>query len=370
MARFKSKGKVLKKENSSANMFSLAEKHSNTLNEFSNQENILPKKQKLLASLKNKLRTIELSKRNAIELEIKELSEEIKMIDTKTNLYDYVLENSQHLYKYYHDNDSTDKAAMFENYMKGACGLRSLKVKIKGTGYCINCGLEKVLLPCESSMSCPSCGEAEEVMISCDKPSYQDVPNDTGRAQFTYDRMHHFRELLNQAQGKESTNISSDIFNAIKREIKKQRLEPHELNKSIIKKILQKLDLTSKYEHVSQILYKLNPNSTLTFSQETEDKLCYMFMCIQEPYIEICKLYSDDSRDSRSNFYNYNYIFHKFCEILDLNEVINGNEHFKLLKNPDKLRNYEKFWKKVIKWIQNNPERQNDGINWRFIATV
>lgn len=370
MARFKSKGKVTKKDKNDNSAFSLAEKHSNTLKEFSKQDNILPKKRKLLASLEDRLKTIDPSKRNALNLEIKELREEIKQIETKTNLYQYMLDNSHHLYKYYHDNESTDKAAMFESYMKGACGLRMTKVKVQGNGYCHNCGLEKVLLPCESSMSCPGCGEAEEVLISCDKPSYQDVPNDTGRAQFTYDRMHHFRELLNQAQGKESTNISPEVFAAIKKEIKKQRLEPHELNKSIIKKILQKLDLTNKYEHVSQILYKLNPHSTLTFSQEIEDKLCYMFMCIQEPYIEICKMYSDDSRDSRSNFYNYNYIFHKFCEILNLDEVINGNEHFKLLKNPDKLRNYEKFWKKVIKWIQNNPERKNDGIDWRFIATV
>lgn len=370
MARFKSKGKVSKKGKALNSVVSLAEKHSNMLKEFTKQEMILPKKKKQLATLENQLKRADASERNALSLEIKELSDEVSKVELKTNLYDYVLENSQHLYKYYQDDDSTDKAAMFESYMKGAYGMSKTKSMTNVSGFCHNCGLEKVLLPCESSMSCPGCGEAEEVLISCDKPSYQDVPNDSGRAQFTYDRMHHFRELLNQAQGKESTNISPEIFASIKNEIKKQRLEPHELNKAIIKKILQKLNLTNKYEHVSQILYKLNPNSTLTFSQEIEDKLCYMFMSIQEPYIEICKMYSDDSRESRSNFYNYNYIFHKFCEILNLEEVINGNEHFKLLKNHDKLRNYEKFWKKVIKWIQNNPERQRDNIDWRFIATV
>jgi len=370
MARFKSKGKTNKKKHTTTSAFSLAEMHNNMLDEFHQKEDVLPKKRKLLSSLENKLKTVDPSKKNALKLEIKELRREIRAIEDKSDLYNYFLDNSQNLYKYYHDDDSTDKAAMFESYMKGALGLRFTKSVSKGAGFCSGCGLEKVLLPCESSMSCPECGEAEEVLISSDKPSYQDVPNDTGRVQFSYDRMHHFRELLNQAQGKESTNISPEVFNAIKAEIKKYRLKPHELNKKIIKKILQKLDLTNKYEHVSQILYKLHPESTLTFSQETEDKLCYMFMCIQEPYIEICKMYSDDSRDSRSNFYNYNYIFHKFCEILNLSEVINGNEHFKLLENNDKLRNYEKFWKKVIEWIQNNPERQNDGIDWRFIATV
>ncbi len=367
MARFKSKGKVSKKKIPTT-AYSLAEKHSNTLKEFSSQESILPKKEKLLLSLESKLKGVDPAKRNALELDIKHLKHEIENIKNNTKLYDYVLGNSKYLYKYYCDDDSTDRAATFESYMKGANGIRVNAVQT--TGYCRSCGLEKVLMPCESSLSCPGCGESEDVLVSCDKPSYQDVPNDTGRAQFTYDRMHHFKELLNQAQGKESTHISPEVFEAIKGEIKKQRLKPNELNKDIVKKILQKLDLTNKYEHVSQILYKLNPNCTLTFSQEIEDKLCYMFMCIQEPYIEICKMYADDSRDSRSNFYNYNYIFHKFCEILGLEEVISGNEHFKLLKNPDKLRNYEKFWKKVIRWIQNNPEYRNDGVDWRFIATV
>lgn len=370
MARFKSKGNIIKKKEELSSAFSLAEMHGNKLNNISYLEKILPKKKKHLISLEKKLINIEAKNRNSLLLEIKEIKDEINMISDKRNLYDYFLENSNNLYKYYHDNESTDKAAMFESYMKGANCVRYSKKATNGNGFCEKCCIEKVLLPCESSITCPECGEAEEVMISCDKPSYQDEPNDAGRAQFTYDRMHHFRELLNQAQGKESTNICPEIFSAIKKEIKKQRLEPEELNKNIIKKILQKLDLTNKYEHVSQILYKLNPNSTLSFSQEIEDKLCYMFMCIQEPYIEICKMCYDDSRDSRSNFYNYNYIFHKFCEILNMEDVIQENEHFKLLKNSEKLRNYEKFWKKVIKWIQNSPERQNDGIDWRFIATI
>ena len=293
MARFKERGTTVSKKEPKTSMFSLADRHRSMLRTMDTKHEVqLPKKRKTLEYLKKQLQTSSPRDRSKLLLDIKHLQQEIERLENHSELTDYFLDRSIDLYKYYHDPDfqQSDRASTFENYLRRD-NMHLRRLESPSIHYCRTCEKPMMLLPCESAMACPSCGISEKVIVNNERPTQQDAPIDTGRSQFTYSRMHHFRELLSQAQGKESTNISSDVFELIQQEVKKQRLEPYQLNKEIIKDILKKLNMRNKYEHISHILNKLNPACILNFDEKTEEKMCYMFECIQEPYIENCKLF-------------------------------------------------------------------------------
>ena len=68
-----------------------------------------------------------------------------------------------------------------------------------------------------------------------------------------------------------------------------------------------------------------------------------MFMMIQEPW-EIYK------PKGRKKFLSYSYILYKFCELLELDDLL---EYFPLLKSPEKLKEQDQVWKKFcgyLKW--------------------
>jgi hypothetical protein len=69
----------------------------------------------------------------------------------------------------------------------------------------IKCNIEKVLHLQDGFLICTNCGDSEYVILDSDKPNYKNpiIENKLNG----YKRMNHFSELLNQFQGKESTEI-------------------------------------------------------------------------------------------------------------------------------------------------------------------
>ena len=73
-----------------------------------------------------------------------------------------------------------------------------------------------------------------------------------------------------------------------------------------------------------------------------------MFKEIQEPF----RMFKPPSR---KNFLNYNYVFHKFFELLGMDHFL---AHFPLLKSPIKLRDQEEIYEKICKYLK-----------WEFIPS-
>ena len=80
-----------------------------------------------------------------------------------------------------------------------------------------------------------------------------------------------------------------------------------------------------------------------TITRDTEEKLKSMFKEIQEPF----NLYRTKER---KNFINYNYLFHKFFQLLGMDEFL---PHFQLLKSHIKLLECDYLWMQIcnhLKW--------------------
>jgi len=235
----------------------------------------------------------------------------------------------------------SNRANLFEKYCHRVEGIRVVQDdgsnRIK---YCDECKIEKILDMAESAYICPCCGDSEMIILDEDRQIKDYSP---------YRRLNHFREWLNQFQAKQSPDINEQIFIDIVKELNKKRItDLSTLNKKKMKTILKKLDYNGYYEHVAYIINKLNNLPPPKITRDTEKLFISMFFKIQEPW-EIYK------PQNRKNFLSYSYVLHKFCELLELDHLL---ECFPLHKDPDKIMENDQIWEKICKHL-----------NWEYISS-
>lgn len=214
---------------------------------------------------------------------------------------------------------------------------------------CSFCGNEDLQLYVNESMyCCENCWTVKKVITDNEKPSYKDPPKEI--SYFSYKRINHYTEWLNQIQGKETTDIPEEVFEAILTELKKQRITDFKtITRQKVKEILKKLKVNKYYEHIPFILNRITGNPNPYLSVELENKLKEMFALIQVPFLRHAPLI-------RKNFLSYSYILHKFVQLLGQDALL---QYFPLLKSREKLMQQEVIWRKIC-----------EDLNWRFIRSI
>jgi len=204
------------------------------------------------------------------------------------------------------------------------------------------------LIPLEEDgiMVCNICSRSIPYLIENEKPSYKEPPKEV--CFYAYKRINHFKEILAQFQGKETTQIPPDVIENIKLQMKKERIEISQISNIKTKEILKKLGYNKYYEHIPFIKDKLGIKPPI-MSPELEDTLCNLFIELQAPYSKYCP-------DDRVNFLNYYYTAYKLCELLDEDNFV---EHFPMLKDPEKRMEQDIIWRKIC-----------EELDWEFIPTI
>lgn len=216
---------------------------------------------------------------------------------------------------------------------------------------CSECRADLKLASNESYIVCESCGFQETYFEpSASGLTYEQEVNTDTNVHFSYKRINHLRELLSQLQAKESSDIPDDVLNSIRAEFKKERItNVNNITQEKVKRFLKKCGMNKYYEHTRQITNILSGTPPPTISNELYDKIISMFIDIQEPFERVCP-------KSRKNFFSYNYILYKFCELLGAQEHMHL---FPLLKSREKLYQQDKIWKDICELK-----------GWCFIKTV
>ena len=303
--------------------------------------------------------------KNELNDQINELKEEIINIENNEDELNYFNDTSDILFKYYNNNKETKKIEpsndlndlfnkinkykneddnfnLFNKYMKITKNTELKKEIVSQLKICSLCNIEKTLHLQDGFLICVNCGESEHILIDSDKPNYKDplIENKVNG----YKRMNHFSELLNQCQGKESTDIPDEIFEKIIKKLNELKItDLSKLDNKIMRNVLKNLNLNSFYEHIPYIINKLNGIPPPTMSRELEEKVRSMFKEVQEPWINF-------KGSSRKNFLNNNYVFHKIFELLEEDKFI---VYFPYLKSREKLQEHDEIWKKICehnKW--------------------
>jgi hypothetical protein len=209
--------------------------------------------------------------------------------------------------------------------------------------YCHNG--EMIYVESDGICICNNCSKTLKYLIENEKPSYKEPPKEV--CFYAYKRINHLREILAQFQAKESTHIPEQVYESIKNQIKKERIEIKDLTNKKTKEILKNLGFNKYYEHIPFIKDKLGIKPPV-MSHELEETLCNLFMDIQKPYSKYCP-------KDRVNFLNYYYTLYKLCELLNERSFL---PYFPMLKDREKRIEQDIIWKKIC-----------EELNWEFIPT-
>jgi hypothetical protein len=371
--------KVCKKYTSS-----LDSKHKEFVNEFTKDEfDTIPRLKEERYMLNKQLESgHKLTIEQIMEFKdrIKDINETIKELKNKKN--NYFLNNSKYIFEYFENKkninniEETNKVVTSKNqilfnifkikqekdknidenrnknlvqkYLSNIDeSFLDMSAFVRDSDICQNCYKgEMIPLDDEGVLICNICAVNIPYLIENEKPSYKEPPKEV--CFYAYKKINHFKEILAQFQGKETTQISNDVIEQIQQQIKKERICLKQLTHYKTKEILKKLGFNKYYEHIAFIKNKLGIKPPV-FSPELEDTLCNLFMEIQAPYAKTCP-------DYRINFLNYYYVLFKFCELLEETQYLHD---IPLLKDREKLIEQDETWRRMCVEL-----------DWEFIPTV
>ena len=382
------KPKTIKKiKYNKQNAITLDNKHKEFINEFAKDENNrIPELQYEKKQIKQQLNNQEINIELRLELidKLKEINTKIKELRNKKK--EYFLDNSKYIFEYFENkknicneesnsntnnknsnnknkilnkifkiqeqNNQENKHEIGNNIVQKYLSniddtFLDMNSYIYQTDICKFCNKGELLpLEDEGVMMCNSCYRYIPYLIENEKPSYKEPPKEV--CFYAYKRINHFKEILSQFQGKETTQIPHDVIENIKLQIKKERIELNEISNIKTKEILKKLGYNKYYEHIPFIKDKLGIKPPI-MSSELEETLCNLFIELQSPYSKFCP-------DDRVNFLNYYYTAYKLCELLGEIQYL---EHFPMLKDKEKRVEQDNIWKKICAEL-----------NWEFIPTI
>jgi hypothetical protein len=360
-------------------------KHKEYLNEFIKDEydkipGLKLEKEQLNTRLLDRNISLTIEEQLDITDRIKEINTTI--IGCHKKKKDYLLENSKFIFDYFENKKSiskgdetntqpiTTKNQLVDNFFKITNKEQSIpninnrsivqkylsniddsfidvSLYIRPSDICQYCRIgELIPLEDEGILICNKCSRHIQYLIENEKPSYKEPPKEV--CFYAYKRINHFKEIIAQFQGKETTQIPPEVIENIKLQIKKERTTITQITNGKTKEILKKLGYNKYYEHIPFIKDKLGVKPPV-MSPEFEETLFNLFMELQAPYSKFCP-------DDRVNFLNYYYTAYKLCELLGETQYL---EYFPMLKDREKRIDQDNIWKKICLEL-----------DWEFIPTI
>lgn len=257
-------------------------------------------------------------------------------------------------------------------------------------------------------VACLNCNNISPYLVMNECSGYKEPPKELSSS--AYKRINHFKEILSQFQGKESTNLPEQLIIKLKKQIKKEKMDITKLSYNAVKSLLKQIELRdddnntddtnntnntttkninnnnekqvkrtytlnkrtisgSKFnEHIQFIRIQLDI-PVLQLSFKLENTLINMFITIQPYFSVICP-------DERVNFIRYHYTLYKLLELLEEHEYL-ADIH--LIKEVN-LYEQDQLWKKIcnlVKWkyvptksihhIMQTIDNNNNGASYNHI---
>jgi hypothetical protein len=369
-------------------ILSIDVKHDQMLEYFNHLEDtVIPNLESEKQNIKDcirKLQNHEIDKYMDLKDKLKEISSKIKK--HKNEKKNYFLENSKIIFNYFEEKQQINNTNEVKKNSKAMHSFFKIKKSnqtveelddekyneskkmykkywknmnqdnLQVTDFTINCDTceicnigEMIAQEDEGIMICNNseCGNYIIHIVDSNKPTNKEPPNEVSYT--AYIRLNHFKEILAQFQAKETTQIPDEVIDAIKKRIKKERIEDlRELNYNKMRDILRKLNLNKYFEHIQYInsLFGIKPP---LMNEELHETLCVLFIEIQRPWALHCP-------PNRTNFFNYTYTLYQLCVLLDQTQYL---PFIPMMKDRDKQLEQDMIWKEVCKEL-----------DWQFFPTV
>ena len=235
-----------------------------------------------------------------------------------------------------------NKSELFNQYLSNIDdNVLNLKYEDYSVTKCSRCNELLTMNLVSGVLGCPICGYTEDVLIFSEKGSYNDPPKEANY--FAYKRINHFNEWLAQFQAKETTELPQSIYTDVHAELHKYRYAGvSDISYKQMREILKKLHYNKYYEHIPHLISTLSGKKAPSLTRKAEETLRSLFKDIQIPFMNHCP-------HTRKNFLSYSYVLHKFCELLEYDELL---IFFPLLKSREKLQQQDQIWAKICSDLQ------------------
>jgi hypothetical protein len=222
------------------------------------------------------------------------------------------------------------------------------KLALNARDECPLCHESLVLVSSKAIMTCRACGYSVTYLdATMQSMSYSD---DVEFSSFSYKRINHFNEWLQQVQAKENHEISQKVLDGVMLELYRQRVtDLQAITPKKVREVLKTLKLRKAYEHVAQITSRLTGGKPLRVPAEVEEMCRLMFIAVQPAFEKHCP-------KDRKNFLSYSYCLFKFFQLLGYDEFLDS---FTLLKGRDKLAKQDEIFKKIC-----------EELDWEFVPSV
>lgn len=197
---------------------------------------------------------------------------------------------------------------------------------------------------------CVSCGGETDMSIST--PSYKDISRTNILQKYSYERRSHFRDCINQFQGKQHCKIPAEVYEDLKAQMLKHNLLIGDENtckeerysrvkKEHIMLFLRELKYDKQYENLNYIYSQITGAKCYDISH-LEDQLMSDFDTLVNLYI---KKFKYEKKISRKSFMNIHYVF---FQLLNKNKYICKKEEFNILKTADRKTFHDDIFKELF----------------------
>ena len=268
------------------------------------------------------------------------------------NSVDHLLKSFRFIQKS-HDTEN-DKKDLYDEYLaevEGDITVLLDKFVDRDAFCCPSCKTPCVMDSRESSRICPKCGLNESIIeVNGSNLNYSDQVDHDSKKPFVYKRISHMAETLNAAQGLQNTHVPEEVFQCIREEIKKNRIDPASLTPNQVKLFLKRRSLPRFYERAVFILREIrDDNSNITIPNLIIDSLMGKFNEVQRVF--------EKYAGERKNLLRYNYIVVKLLELIPRGEEF--IHLFPLLKSRQKILQHDTTWRMIC-----------EDLNWEFKSTI
>lgn len=168
---------------------------------------------------------------------------------------------------------------------------------------------------------CTTCGSQQTILLRTS--SYKDVDRINISTKYTYDRKIHFKDCINQYQGKQNTTIEQKIYDDLEKEFEKHNLLVGDKNtprkqrfknitKNHITLFLKDLEYGVKHYENVNLIYT-------TFTEKPLDDISYLENILLDDFDKFTELYDAKTRDGtikleRTSFINKHHILFQLLQ--------------------------------------------------------
>ena len=157
---------------------------------------------------------------------------------------------------------------------------------------------------------------AQQIVSRHRSSSYNDIDRVNISSKYMYDRKVHFRDCINQYQGKQNSTVPQEVYDNLEKEFIRHHLMPenHEIlpreemfkniKKEHILMFLRELEYTKHYENLHLIHYN--------FTGIKPDDISHLEDALLDDFDALTELYDKHFRhNSRKNFINTQYVLYQ-----------------------------------------------------------